>query len=111
MTPRDIEKLKAIGYHVSSDFNGVSTHWFADRGYHGMPATICDSEAEAWSACKTHAQSPEGLKATMADKVRWLVDIGVRALPNGHFEARSYLVKVEGASPEAAVDALFWKVP
>lgn len=117
---RDIGKLKAIGYTVYRNHAG-SYNWYPVGSQEGLAAP--PTEGEAWKFSKAHAQSPEGMKATMADKVRWLnVEFGktghigavVIAGPygDGHFAASHQLSgQHEADSPEAAVDALFWKVP
>lgn len=105
MTPRDIEKLKAIGYH----FDGRYVTW------PGCAPVRSPGKLDVWKACKTHAQSSEGLKATMADKVQFLsrqevlVIQGTDGLWTTHRFGRA-AEQTFGPSPEAAVDTLFWKV-
>lgn len=104
---RDIEKLAAIGYNIShKDFGGGLA--FVNVSGPGIPAFSVqggpDKLAEAVARCKAHAQSPEGLKATTADKLRFL----------GSTPAVWMMVLTEifdkGAPPEVAVDTVFWKV-
>lgn len=116
VSERDIEKMRDIGYHVDEEHLGDGDKVaIADRGYHGMPATIMangdDDVADAWASCKAHAQSPEGMKATMADKVRWLHERWNYAIESSRHHGRFRFGDGEGDSPESAVDALFWKVP
>lgn len=135
VTSRDIEKLEAIGYHVDDEPLGDGDRVaIADRGYQGMPATIFangeDNVAEAWAACKAHSQSPEGMVATMADKVRFIEGIKDRAgfpsgvfvypyqnghraehVPSPHSTMSGSGYMGEGESPEVAVHALWEKVP
>lgn len=113
MTPRDIEKLKAIGYDLTSllraEYRRILVN--GDDAPHG----------EGWDAAKAHSRSPEGLKATMADKVRWLAEneehgagVLISAWSDTKFSAEFDHGDSEfeqGGSPEAAVDALFWRVP
>lgn len=137
ISARTIEKLKAIGYTVIGrggnwviyNHNGLTTNGGADLKSTG-------SEESAYRVSREHAQSPSGMKATMADKVRWLQTAEIPGLRIRHLDApypvagqpgrwaihahttvvSADLVHTgdeygEGASPEAAVDALFWKVP
>lgn len=88
--------------------------------------------ALAWAACSEHARSPDGMRSTMADKVAWLTQNGpdwpsVEVCtefgsegPTGWFTAEQVIyrngqahegIRENGASAEAAVDALFWSVP
>lgn len=111
-TPRDIEKLRAIGHEVRA--SNLKTPGAAFRGkVPGKGAFYRNSETEAWDGCKAYAQSPEGMKATMADKVRWLgpIEFGWwKPLTEKRWVARNAMRSAIGDSPEAAVDALFWKV-
>lgn len=119
MTPRDIEKLKAIGIreawqehtHYFIGFPGPKKAWTTEWAAHQSTHSKDDAVAEA----KAYVQSPEGMRATMADKVRFLGTLIVQAPANGlpWYAARfEPLVPMgTGESPEAAVDALFWKVP
>lgn len=106
--PRDIEKLRAIGYTWTP--TEVSLHGRRVGDY------IMGGKDPA-SAAKAHGQSPEGMKATMADKVRWLCEQRPRLLYfnaniNGFKASETHESREEtAASPEAAVDVLFWKVP
>lgn len=132
MMPRDIEKLEALGYEVvssrgrASDCSWVACEpvWLGKlaKNPSGHIAWIHGrtNQAEGWDACKAHAQSPDGLKATMADKVRWLIEptrfpsaLHQLCLNGRHFAFFGALGdEADGYdSPEAAVDALFWKVP
>lgn len=136
MTPRDIEKLKAIGYTVRKVLDlgwdgftpaanrAIQEETWEDGGDIGDGDDFFASEEAAWQGCLAHAQSPEGLKATMADKVRWLLANGETTFTgSGRFEmsgphddgfhatCRQAIGIFRADSPEAAVDALFWKVP
>lgn len=107
MTPRDIEKLKALGYSFNSNAAGC---------YVLLNGSVVDHQGgdEPWTVAQDHSQF-EGLKATMADKVRWL-DTSVDIYPDENrttwvAQITSSYTYGSGQSPEAAVDALFWKVP
>lgn len=119
MTPRDIEKLEAIGYEVKDPRNGIWSvhgHCFDNlEDYH-----LASSQEEGWRDCKDDAQSPEGMKATMADKVRWLTQTRDHYFVIEWMATDMWLASVgvgerlildTGDSPETAVDTLFWKVP
>lgn len=113
MTPRDIEKLQAIGYTVP--FDGVAYDCFL-QGEDILEHRDWEFEHMAWGACKAHAQSPDGMKATMAEKVRFIGRVVIRAPVKGvnnwdAWQDEPDDIEAEGDSPEAAVDALFWKVP
>lgn len=132
VSEREIEKLKAIGLvQRLEDVVGPSdpqerVRWLA------RPRPIRQHDPGTWDGLKEWAQSPEGLKATMAAKVRWLcahkelgygLTVGggraiaarfVATYNNSDGYSPDYYKQVATApcdSPEAAVDALFWKVP
>ncbi len=126
MTPRDIEKLKFLGYDAGFgddyDENGNPyvevglNHLLVDKVSSSDPS---DGIAFGWEKAKAHAQSPEGMKATMADKIAFLSAIDVvriyftsdhqyfAALGEGDGGPESH----DCADPQTAVDALIWKVP
>lgn len=133
MIDRDIEKLTAINYEV-----GLANS--NPRYYHRFPLSMdwsgrhnamtgmtwwVKTESEAWEKCKAHAQSPEGMKATMADKVqalpRLLGDIGeLRLMHHGGgvpwpweatWTTNGQTVQAFGPTTEAAVNVLFWEIP
>lgn len=126
ISERDTEKLKAIGY-VIKVYKGAKTidgRPIAEIDCIPlMPPMVFSGDnvvERAWAVCETHAKSA-GLKATMADKVRWLinnsaswVEICTGDEDRTFYEASLpdiYEKDAQGGSPEAAVDALFWKVP
>lgn len=145
MTPRDIEKLAALGYEVlpargrASDCSWVACEpvWLAklSKNPSGHIAWIHGrtNQNAGWAACKEHAQSEDGMRATMADKVRWLLTREFNDPVRGHKEPTIGSIAFSGAiegsfgcsvgsyyvhfsadsfvAPHAAVDALFWKVP
>lgn len=107
LTARDIEKLKALGLRIQG----------APQGPRQAEMTQAEMELQQWADIKECVQS-SWLKATMADKVRWLNDQTSRAViiekVRSRYQADAMLnpcVSADGDSPEAAVDALFWKVP
>lgn len=124
VTPRQREKLEALGFRsvqpsvaggagkvevplaFRSCCDDGSISWFPDSH---------NDEAAAWAQAMAMVRSPEGLKATMADKVRWLNDQRVRVMFQLSIYAPHegpYWTNSETArAPEVAVDALFWKVP
>lgn len=117
-TKREIEKLEAIGYEVITIKHlfrkaffaaNLNNDWFCVGGGRTI-VTYREFKTEnaAWDYCSAHAQSPEGMKATMADKVRWLIEHCHDAALVELFRDTSPLGMPK---PEAAVDALFWKVP
>lgn len=116
LTARDIEKLKAIGYEVRLQDGyglllcGIPVHHFR-----------ADREENAWLYAKQHAQSPDGMKTTMASKLDMLIAYGYSLRFYGHraeavpfFPGKTTLPSVsagiEGTS-EALVDRITWKVP
>lgn len=77
---------------------------------------VFTTEEEAWERCKSYTRSEEGMKATMADKVRWLRDNGhtiVFGNERVHVTSDSYgLIEfADQRSPEVVADDMFWKVP
>jgi hypothetical protein len=116
MTPRLIEKLKALGFTVNYNNIGLGRTFFITEPYvAGARGNYYDTEAGAWLEISKWVASPEGMKATMADKVRWLLgngrrcDIGERTDPDG--SQRFFANRERGDSPEAAVHELWLKVP
>lgn len=97
VTTRDIEKLKGLGYRVG---HREGSGWWASARV--IISAQHEKEADAWAACKAHAQSPEGMKVTMADKIDWL-------LANGY----DFLLIHNGKPVKSAAftDEAFWKVP
>jgi predicted NUDIX family NTP pyrophosphohydrolase len=95
MTPREVEKLRAIGYRVER--NGVLNLLVVS----GPGALFLEKTEEGgWETCKAHAQSPEGRKATMAAKVDWLLANGHEFCING--------VLTDGDSADF-FDRVFWE--
>lgn len=83
IAPREINRLKAIGYHVEAENNGEGFSYFADLDYHGMPATICDSEDEAWAACKLHESRQSARRArAWANACGWAVGAPSETAPH-----------------------------
>lgn len=112
MTPREIEKLKVLGFVEI----GNLVHYSGRDRYFGK-SDAPDAKG-AWAAADEWVRSEHGLKATMADKVLWFClphlsdGHGIEVVPlHGKFIATSGWTRAEADSPEAAVDALFWKVP
>lgn len=127
MTPREIEKLQAIGYNFTQYKWGHI--WLPPRGARPLVDKefnfgIVDAESGSLDMAKAHAQSAEGLKATMADKVRYINEKHLRGVlvepvwEDGDSDFYATLTRQDGRgkhteggqSPEAAVDALFWAV-
>lgn len=52
-TPRDIEKLKAIGYDTA-EVDGSPRHWLHARGI-TKPGSL-SKMGKGWDYCKSHAQ-------------------------------------------------------
>lgn len=112
ISSRDIEKLKAIGYVERDD------GWLQNNGLPGETREWSPGIKDRWGQAKAHAQSPEGMKATMADKVRWLLqhgrldltDVSISLYPWGTLR-KHISIGADPKMPEAAVDALFWRVP
>jgi hypothetical protein len=113
MTPRNIEKLKAIGYGPFDEVENLRK-----TGSHR-------SEADFWFCAKAHAQSPDGMKATRSDKERLIcgdsghITIDHRQIPG--VPDRGWFVHLvsntadggkcaNGESPEQAIDRLFWSM-
>jgi len=119
LSPRMIEKLEAIGYQISTPPT-TEVHFHGRRiGDYIMGArhTPDLGRQRAWKGALIHAESLEGMKITMADKVRWLSTtfpgfmVTVRTV-DGKFNARVVEFRIAGAdSPEAAVHALWESVP
>jgi hypothetical protein len=115
MTPRQIEKLKAIGYDVQP----IATGGNKSTGPSYAPWHSGMSEAEAWQCAMAHASSPEGMVATMAAKVKWLcgklypLSIGCWKVNKRFVFAATVGVETgpQADSPEAAVHALWEAVP
>ncbi len=86
MTPRDIEKLKALLYEVKRESARSGPYWTATRQQGSVRAAFMfthptsgamahqrfQSEDEAWAQCMEHAKRHP--MTTMADKVRWILD-------------------------------------
>ena len=130
-SPSQVAKLKAIGYTVEASSTllpdgsrvPVSRLHYRPNGLYLSYLDAHDNEAKAMEAALAHCQSPEGLVLTMAAKVQAIRDapehdangIILKTTPEGKWEASlagfHWDTSAEGASPEAAVDSLFWKVP
>lgn len=128
VSDRDIEKLKAIGYQVKELDITALDPIDGKRGIVGstlgvsfngetvfQPDQWCKSLTEHGAWKKAYLHSAKTVKATMADKVRWLKNVDLWMEVDGRF-AISHGPSNRGAfsikdSPEAAVDALFWAVP
>lgn len=121
VSPRDIEKLKAIGYDM-----WVRQEERIVYGYYKKDLVEVNPDPpigpELWDWAKADAQSPEGMKITMADKVRLFAEIDdvdpeVHLAPSSlGWTARitcdgEVMFVADGETPEAAMDALFWSVP
>lgn len=112
VSSRDMEKLKAIGYTANRTGTGkfvVSRQW-GEPGGEYLGGRF-DTEEIAFRAAQIHSQT-DGLKATMADKVRLLSSVQVYTLviASGKWFATRNDTEGEGDTPEVAVDTLFWKV-
>lgn len=119
MTPRDIEKLKAIGFTVIHEphTHPSNQNYYQLKPAQGQPDGLhlvwVPTEELGWEAHKRYVTSPDGMKATMADKIRFIGDMEICQGLSGWtaFKGRGPDTESgEGDSTEAAVDALFWKV-
>lgn len=122
MSPRDVEKLRAIGFDVKQSPENPG-HWiYTVESFPSGGKTWCNpkqetaSEILAWEKCRELA---DDLRATMADKVRWLARQRLEGItiwyitnhPEKWGAAHSKELMAQGPSPETALDELFWSVP
>lgn len=118
VSPREQEKLRAIGYDVGPHIEKGHRFGFTLHG-----AVVVDevgevanyySELEAWDAAWEHSGTPGGLRATMPDKVRWLCEqgygFGVHKW-NGEFRDDAPGSNLRAESTEGLADAKFQAVP
>lgn len=118
LTPRQIEKLEAIGYEITLPATEIHFRGRRVGDYVMGAAHLADlGRQRAWKGAMNHASSDEGMKITMADKVRWLSTtfagfmVTVRSV-GGKFHARVAEIRIGDAdSPEAAVHALWVNAP